>query len=478
MFNLDRQASTPLVNQICDGVVGLIELQQWQPGSRLPSVRQLAERLGVSSFTVASAYDRLTGLGVVQARRGSGYFVAPPQTVPAQPVELAPLPASHPGVAFLRRSLNTQHYRLPVSCGFLPPAWLEDAVSPSVTGRLMRTALLQGAPAPIAGSDGLRERLAFRLREKGLGADAGRILLTNGVTHGFFLLCQALLAPDDYVVVEDPSYFLLQLKQSNSPLAGRVLRVPRRADGPDLQVLAQLCQQYRPKLLLTQTLAHNPIGGHTSMAVAHRLLMLAEQYGFYVAEDDIFGDLASSERFYLAQLAQPQQHNPATGGMNERVFYLSSFSKVLSPALRIGLILTPARWMQPLLEHKVASVMACSLMDETLVQYVLEAGRFQRHVERLQERVMEARSKSMTGLQRLGFRFEQDQREGLFIWARVPAGVSVPGLIEQAQRDSIFLASGEVFSQQPGSEEYLRLNASYCQRPEFFRWLAQQLKAR
>lgn len=476
MFALDRQTPTPLVNQICDGIVAQIEQQQLHPGSRLPSVRSLADRLGVSSFTVASAYDRLSGLGLINARRGSGYYVAPPLAVPVQPVELAPMPSGHPGVAFLRNSLNTQRYRLPVSCGFLPPAWLEDAIPSSVSGRLMRNALIQGAPSPIAGSDTLRERLAYRLREQGLQADAGRVLVTNGVTHGFFLLCQTLLGPEDYVVVEDPSYFLLQLRQSNSPLSGRLLTVPRRHDGPDLQALEQLCQQYRPKLLLTQTLAHNPIGGHTSMAVAHRLLVLAERYGFYLAEDDIFGDLASSERFYLSQLAAPQHGAVTSGGISERVFYLSSFSKILSPALRIGLILTPAAWMQPLLERKVASVMACSLIDETVVQYVLEAGRFQRHVERVRERVREARSKASRGLDRLGFTVEQDGRDGLFLWAKVPEGVVVPALLEQAQRDEIFLASGEVFSLQPGSGQYLRLNVSYCHRPEFLQWLGRQLK--
>ncbi|MFP8967561.1 PLP-dependent aminotransferase family protein [Pokkaliibacter sp. CJK22405] len=469
MISLDRDSSVPLVNQICDGVIDAIARQVFIAGAKLPSVRRLADQLAVSSFTIASAYDRLSGLGIIQSRRGSGYYVMPPAKRPSAPATRAittdDLPSSGSvSVDFFREALNTRHFALPVSCGFLPPSWIGDALSPVVTGKLMRQAFMQGEPAAIAGGEVLRERLAQRLRELGLTADASRVLITSGATHSFYLIVQTLLSPEDVVVVEDPSYFLLQMRRSDARISARMMSVPRKEDGPDLDALEALCKTHRPKLILTQTLAHNPLGGNTSMAVGHRLLRLAEEYDFYIIEDDIFGDLAGKDRFYLSQLNG--------SGTKQRVFYISSFSKTLSASVRVGFMLAPPELMSPLLETKVATVLSGSLLDETLVQHVLESGRFQRHTEKLRERVWQARAKTVQALKKMGVMENDPPQDGLFLWAKMPDGVDVPALIDEARQRSIFLCSGDIFSQKPGAERYLRLNVSYACQPAFLEWLA------
>jgi DNA-binding transcriptional MocR family regulator len=462
MFEIDRGSKTLLVDQIRNAIVARIESLQWVQGSRLPSVRALSKQLGVSNFTVSSAYEDLVAQHIIESRPGAGYFVL--ATNPAGALkdldELVPPSSLHGG--FLYRALDPSQYDIPVSSGYFPPSWLADAVPVSVTGRLIRNTLSCSVPAPAAGSQQLRSVIARKLREVHINASSNQIVVTVGATHAFSLIRSVMLKPSDYLLVEDPSYLLLQLKL----IKGRdfnIITVPRMADGPDLEVMEAMLIKYRPKLFLTQTLIHNPTGGNTSPAKGFKILSLAEKYDFHIVEDDIFGSLSAKQTLRLASL----------DGLN-RTFYISGFSKVLSPALRLGYVAAPPAFVERLVEQKMYNLLCGSSMDETIVTYTLESGRYQHHLDVLRQRVMQERVRAREWLGKVGVVFDEPGVDGLFLWARFPAHVNIRRLIEQAHDARIFLAPGSLFSNTRDYDQYIRLNVSHCNDIRFKRFIDAQ----
>ena len=124
----------------------------------------------------------------------------------------------------------------------------------------------------------MREQLAERLVQRGIAVGPANIVTTFGASQAFDLLARILFAPGDTVLVEDPGYFVLfeQLRAHHVKL----VPVPRRANGPDIEALEAACRAHRPRAFFMQTLLHNPTGTNTEPAICHRLLSLAETYGF------------------------------------------------------------------------------------------------------------------------------------------------------------------------------------------------------
>ncbi|WP_342067629.1 PLP-dependent aminotransferase family protein [Achromobacter kerstersii] len=452
MFTLDRQGRGTLVDQIYEGVQGLIHAGHWPVGARLPSVRRLASDLDVSIFTVSSAYSRLVSDGVLFSRVGAGFFVALPKP------EI--LNAEHPGAVqrpdcaanVVLNAVDLGRYAVPAGSGFLPEDWMEDAIPPAVVGRLMRQEVSISTPVSVMGLPLLREQIASRLADIRINAQPTQIVTTCGATHAFSLVSGMLLGPGDTVVVEEPGYMMHKAQLVKT--GASIVSVPRMADGPDLDMLEAVAKQYRPKAFVIQPVLHNPTGLTLSPACAYRLLMLAERYGFYVIEDDVFGSLCTERNLRLSSL----------DGLS-RVFYISSFTKVLSPALRVGFVACPPAFCEPIIEAKILSVQHSSSLQETIVAHVLRSGRYQAHLSALRGRILKAHSAARLALSEVGVAFDGPPNDGLFLWGRLGAQVDIDGLIDAAFRDGIFLLRGTLFSVRGDFERHMRFNIGYSSDP-------------
>jgi DNA-binding transcriptional MocR family regulator len=464
MFQVIRSSATPLGDQLVAEVTRLIESGRLPEGSRLPSVRQLARRAGVSVYTVTQAFERLGAKGLVQARAGSGYFVAAARRLPlpAQ-VELDAPPSVDPVLGFARGTLQQDHVLVPAGSGFLPTAWLADAIPPSAVSRLCR----RGAPmeaAPVQGDPALRVLLAERLRLAGIPIAPVNLLLTFGGSHAFDLIARTLLSPGDAVLVDDPGYFVL-----HSMLRARGLRlvpVPRRADGSDLEALETAARLHRPRMFFTQTLLHNPTGTSASAANCHGVLRLAETYGFLVTEDHIHSDLAAERAVSLAQIDEIR-----------RVLYVGSFNKLLAPGLRIGFIAARTDLMAPLIEAKILGVLTGSALCESVLREVLASGKYRRHVERLGDRIAKARAVSAVRLGDAGLTIESPTGQGLFLWASLPPAIDADRLLRDAQAAGIMLAKGSLFSPTARGNGCFRFNVAYGADPLLTGFLGERIAA-
>jgi DNA-binding transcriptional MocR family regulator len=465
MFELSRNSAVALVDQIAERITKLIEHGQLSAGSRLPSIRKLAKLVGASPFTVVDAYDRLVARGLIESRAGRGFFVSRRRAAaPFAAIEAFPDPGAD-ALALARIALSHTADLIAAGSGFLPENWLADVAPGNVLARLSRSRRPQAwLPCPPQGLPELREQIAGRLVQHGVAASADNIVTTFGASQAFDLLARILFAPGDAVLVEDPGYFVLfeQLRAHHV----RLIPIPRGPEGPDLEALEAACRAHRPRALFTQTLLHNPTGSNTDPAHCHRLLSLAEQFGFAVIEDDVYGDLHEGPAVRLAQL----------DGLRH-VIYVGSYTKLIGPELRVGFVAADPALIAQLVERKVLSVLSGSSLLECFVSEVLDSGRYRKHVEVVRARLARMRRDARQGLESAGICFDGPGGEGLFLWGRVPDTVGVDALVRHARGRSILLAKGSLFSPSKGCTQWLRFNVAHSVSTPLVEFLGESLRA-
>lgn len=467
MFTIDRSSPIPLSNQIEAKLRQLVETRALAGGAKLLSIRQLATQLAVSTNTVVVAYDRLAAAGVIDTHGTAGFFVR--QTNDAGktiPDEVALEAGEEQEPVWLAQQANDQRAGiLLASSGALPPTWLQDAVPATAVQRaLTRSAAGMASRCPPQGLPELREHIALLLRGAGIAADAGHILTTFGGTHAIDLICRSFLQAGDTVLVEDPGYFLMfgRLRQDGV----RLVPITRRPDGLDLDELEAACREHRPRLLFVQTALHNPTGWSSSAANLHKVLILAQQYGVLIAEDDVHGHFQQGHSTRLASLS----------GL-DRVIYYSSFCKALSPALRMGYLAAAPALLKVLMRTKIHSIMTLPALNEYVLLEVLRAGNLRKHLDRMQRKIMAARNASTEQLSAAGVLFEQPGDAGIFLWGTMPEGLDVDLLVQDAYRNNILLMRGAAFSANDTPDQHIRFNVAFSQHPRLSNYLHDRLHA-
>jgi len=467
MFPIDRSSPIALSKQIEAQLRHMVESRALPGGAKLPSIRQLATQLEVSTNTVVAAYDRLVAAGVIDSHGTAGFFVCSPKDAGSVvPDEVALEAGEEQEPVWLAQQANDQRAGiLLASSGALPPAWLQDAVPASAVQRgLARSAAGMASRCPPQGLPELREHIALLLRGIGMTFDAGHILTTFGATHAIDLICRSFLQPGDTVLVEDPGYFLMfgRLRQDGI----RLVPIKRRPDGLDLDELEAACREHRPRLLFVQTALHNPTGWSNSAANLHKVLMLAKQHGFLIAEDDVHGHFQHGHSTRLAALA----------GL-DGVIYYSSFCKALSPALRMGYLAAAPALLKVLMRTKIHTIMTMPALNEYVLLEVLRAGNLRKHLDRMQRKIMAARNTSTRQLSEAGVRFEQPGDAGIFLWGTMPEGLDVDLLVQDAYRNNILLMRGAAFSANDTPNQHIRFNVAFSQHPRLSSYLQERLQA-
>lgn len=454
MFNLNRDNTYPLVDQIVDGIRQQIEERELRPGSKLPSIRTFANAHEVSRFTVVEAYDRLVAQGYLYSRRGAGFFTTSPRS---RRLARAPEHTNRRNeelVWLIRRLLEARDGTILAGGPWLPESWLDDA---NIRRTLRALAARPGGHTTQYGDPygyaPLRNHIArVLLPDTGVSVPESRVLLTTGASQALDLIVRRFLNPGDSVLVDDPGYYNLF---GNLRLHGiQLLGVPRSQDGPDTDALEALAAEHRPRLYLTQSVLQNPTGTNIAPHVAYRVLQAAGQYDFQVVEDDIFSDLEPRNVARLATLDQL-----------ERVIYVGSFSKTLSGSLRVGFIACGRAVMDELVDTKMVTGITSSLLSERLVYCLLADGHYRKFAARIRDRIAEARCRTVKVFETMGIETFCQQEAGMFIWGRF-GGVddSLP-LAEKGLKHGLLLAPGTVFRPNLQPSPWMRFNVPVCDDP-------------
>jgi DNA-binding transcriptional MocR family regulator len=463
VLDIDRQRRGSLVDQIVASIIGMVNRRELRVGTKMPSVRQFAKVNGVSTFTVVESYDRLLHVGVLSSRRGSGFFVArcgpdSPQSACA-PAAAAALPVD----ALTPDLYSGQSDALPVGAGWLPPEWYGESTILDAVRHAMKipAGRLRGYGHPL-GFPSLRQHLSQSLSAELCAVEPEQILLTHGATHAFDLVLRTLTRPGDVVFVEDPGYSnLLALVRHHGCIP---VGIPRSALGLDVEALAREAAAHHPKLMFVNTVLQNPLGTSLSQAQAHRLLALAEQYDFWLVEDDIYRELASAGEASLA----------AMDGLR-RVIRIGSFSKTLSPVLRVGSICASGSLIPELVRVKMLTGLTTSEVNERAVFDAVSNRAYRRQVGRLVQQLSEASERAQERLFEAGLQPLARPRGGMFVSAgwTTPATPERNGrsIADQALRAGILLAPGEFFSLQAPQKAWFRFNVAYATEPQLLDFL-------
>ena len=458
-IHLDPRSGRTLPDQLAQAVRTQIADRLLRPGMRLPPIRGLAAQLAVSRFTVIEAYDRLVAAGLVESRRGAGFFVAePPRSVAT--VHAAPnLEPAFDNAGVMREALADDG-RLKVGAGWLPEGWLDTSV---LVRRLRALAADTSLRATGYGSpEGyrpLREQLQIALAERGIAATPAQILLTHGATQALDIVARCFLQAGDCVFVDDPGYW--NLFASLRLLGVRLVGVPRRADGPDLDALSRLLAEHRPKLMFTHSVLHNPLSTSIAAPIAHRLLQLAVQHDFLIVEDDTYADFAGGAPIRLAGLDQL-----------ERVIYVSSFSKTLSANLRVGFLAASQDIAAACADVKLFTAVTTSELAERVVCELLQQGYYRKAMERLRGRLARSMDDALALFEQRGMAIYAPPSAGMFVWASPPPGEGSLAFAARAAAQGVSLAPGHLFRPQLQACDWLRYNVAYTADPRFRALLA------
>jgi len=434
-------------------------------GSRLPPERKMAAALGVNRTTVVNAYRELAADGLVEGHVGRGTIVRRPSLASSQlpePLTTHPLvwneyfvPRPEGGRDPLLRDLMALLARSDVisfAAGIPAPE-----LSPLDDFRQAMTHVLNTAgqtllqPCPVEGYYPLRQTIARRLAGRGVTIRAENILTVTGSQQGLDLIGRAFLTSGDEVVVEAPTY--LGALQIFSAAGARLLGVPLDEEGMRLDILENILARYRPKLIYTLPTFQNPSGCTMAPGRRLRLLELARRHRVPIVEDDPYGEL-----YYTSQDPSPLLASDQDG----YVIYLSTFSKILFPGLRLGWVAAPRPVIERLSQIKQLADLHCSTLIQGVVHEFCQRGALDEHLERVRDPYRRRRDAMLAALADVappGLEWDEPQG-GFNLWCRLPAGVKARQLMAEAAGHSVALVPGEVFYPDGGGQEEMRLNFS------------------
>jgi DNA-binding transcriptional MocR family regulator len=446
---LYQQIATELAEQIADGV--------YRSGERMPGVRALAATRGVSIATVVAAYRRLEDEGRLQARPRSGFYVCPRRTAPAiepPPVMMASRPRLVTGQDMAMALIQAANDPGIVQLGTAVPApeFLPVRAVARALSRVMRTHYKVAASYMMPpGLPELRRQIARRMNEAGGSVSADHVVITTGCQEALSLALRAVTQPGDAVAVESPAFYgLLHVMES---LGLKALEIPSHPrEGIALEALGFALERWHVKACVVVPNFSNPLGFLMPEDRKRALISLLSRHGVPLIEDDVYGDLGFDVR------------RPTTckGLAPEAdILYCSSFSKTLSPGLRIGWVAAGRR--QARVEHlKYVSSIATPTAPQLAVAELLRTGFYERHLREVRGRYAAAVARMSDAVMKYfptGTRITKPQG-GFVLWVELPEGTDCFDLAQRALDQGISVAPGPLFSASGKFRNHLRLSCA------------------
>ncbi len=429
----------------------------WQPGEKLPSLREKAVHSGLSLMTVLHAYQWLESQGLIVSRPQSGYYAAPRVQAPPVPLDkgkAVQLTAQVDVNAFIFDVLQASRVPgvVPFGSAFpdprlFPQRQLTRSLA-TVARRMQPDNAVDNLPP---GNERLRMQVAQRYALQGISVSPDEIVITSGALESLNLSLQALTRPGDYVVVESPTFYgALQAIERLRLKAIAVTASPQT--GLDLDALQQALRDYPIRVCWLMSNFHNPLGCTLSWEKKQRLAELLQQYQVPLIEDDVYGELYTGTHRPLPMKALDRQGD---------VLHCSSFSKNLVAGFRVGWV-TAGRWTERIQRLQLMSTLSASAPMQLAVADYLATSSYDSHLRRLR-RTLEQRKYRIYQAMRTHFPAAVDiyyADGGYFLWLALPEGGDSMALYRQALAQGITLAPGRMFTTGDKFERYFRINTS------------------
>ncbi|HEY8965366.1 MAG TPA: PLP-dependent aminotransferase family protein [Candidatus Methylacidiphilales bacterium] len=451
-------AASPRYLVLAAEVEAMIEAGTLRPGDRVPSLRELSRRHGVSIPTALHAYTVLEDRRLVEARPKSGFYVrarlASETEIPTVS-RRTPSPRSlsrfAPLMALVEDVVNP---RLVPMGGAIPgAAFLPVEKLARVTGSLARrnsAEILRYDPPP--GCLPLRREISRRSDAWGCYLQPDEFVLTNGATEALHLALRAVASPGQTVMVESPVYYgLLHILARLGLRAVAVPSSPR--DGLVIDAVRKVLVREKVAALVVSPNFCNPLGSLMPGGNREALLALATARRLPVIEDDIYGDLP-----HRGERPPCLKALDRDGG----IILCGSFSKTLAPGYRAGYV-SGGRWHREILEARAALSFGGSSLPCLAIAEVLRDGGYDRHLRRLRatfrDQVLRMRDALAAALPP-GSKIS-DPQGGFVLWIELPRKVDAMRLFQEAREAGISIAPGHLFSPVADYGNYIRISCGH-----------------
>jgi len=448
----------PLYERLAGQIRQQIEAGAYQPGHRLPSVRQASSEHNLSVTTVLQAYQVLENQGWIEARPQSGYYVRP-RSAPAVLEPETSCPPDHPCEVsveeLVRRVLHDSTNPNLVQFGAAIPApelLPTQRLKRILAGLLRQEDVRQYSCGIPEGVEELRVQVAQCILRAGVVISPDDLLITNGALEALNLSMQAVCRPGDLVAVESPTYFgILQIMEAQGL---RVLEIPtHQRDGISLEALRFAIEHHPVKAAILVTNFSNPLGSCMPDENKRQLVEMLAERDIPLIEDDLYGQLHFDEQRPRVAKSYDSRGN---------VLLCSSFCKDISPSLRVGW-LVPGRYFQRIARLKMNLNLGTALLPQLAVAHYLSSGGYEHHLRRLRRTYAEKVSLMADAVQRYfpaGTNVTRP-RGGFVLWVQLPEQVDSLVLYNQAVQAGITITPGHLFSAGDKYRNYIRLNAAY-----------------
>lgn len=429
MIRVDKNSDTPLYRQVYDSIRQDILDGVWKPGEKIPSIRNLMADLSVSRNTVVNACQQLYAEGYIESRHGAGYFVS---DISFDILRRPGLSDQAPARLEEPRDAEPKSYACDFSYGNLQPSTF-----PMNTWRKLVNEALCDENAERMASYGdfrgdvhLRYEIARYLeRSRGVTCSTDQIVLTSGVQQSIERLLKLFDPARDTFAMEDPGFYGARVAARDAGF--NIVTFPSDAPG---DTWLSLLEQSPFSIAYVTPSNQMPMGSYQTLDERMRLLALALRKNAYVLEDDY----DSIYRFN----AQPI---PTLRSLDRwgRVIYMGTFSKIVSPAIRIGYTVLPPDLLDRYIAHFERYRCTVPWLEQETMRLFMARGYLERHVRKTELDVRARHDMLVAELERT---MPDDVRvlgseSGLHLLLRVNNGMNQEQLVASADNAGVRVMS-------------------------------------
>ena len=339
-YILDINKTSSKYLQIYNHIKKLIINKNIKEYEKLPPIRKLSEFIGVNNATIVKVYELLEKEGYIYKVVGSGTFASNLK-----------VKKNH------KKEKNIIHFDSGnPSTDMFPIDDFKEAINMALSNE--GSSIFEYDEG--LGSEDLRENIVKYLSDRFIETSKDNIQIISGAQQGIDIVCKGLINYSDVVFVEEPTYNgAIEVFKSRG---AKIISIPMLDDGIDIGILKLKLDKIKPKLIYTMPNFQNPTGISYSTYKKKKLIELAEKYDVYILEDDFISDF-KFDSYDNRTLRSYDDKN--------RVIYIKSFSKILMPGLRIGIVEIPNELQRQILWAKYSSdISTPGLIQKSMYYYM------------------------------------------------------------------------------------------------------------
>lgn len=398
---------------------------------KLPPIRKLANFINVNNATIVKVYELLEKEGYVYKIIGSGTFVSSMN---------------------IKEEVNLENYKDMIHFDSGNPS---KDMFPLDNFKAAINMALEKDGASIfeydegKGSEELREELCTYLKKKKINTNKNNIQIISGAQQGIDIVCKGLINYSDVVFVEEPTYNgALEVFKSRG---AKIITIPMLDDGIDIGILKLKLEKIKPKLIYVMPNFQNPSGISYSEYKKKKLIELSEEYDFYILEDDFISDFD-----FDSNDSRPLK----SYDMKNRVIYIKSFSKILMPGLRIGIVDIPRELQKKILWAKYSSDISTPGLIQKSMYYYMKYFNWEEYLKSIDRVYTKKYRKTKVLLEeKLGDKLKiYKSQGGLNFFIELPRGYSSQAFYNFMLEKGVCITPGTYFFDNIMDDRFFRIN--------------------